>query len=122
MALPLRDEVAIRRFPWVTVALIAANVFIFLLIQPSAFQNPPRNDGSLHQVARADDRTEFTFKWGAVACEIETGKPLADHPKGCDIPRGAILPAHKSVYIGLLSAMFLHGSILHIAGNMLFLW
>src|SRR5205085_6716468 len=29
---------------------------------------------------------------------------------------------HKNVYLAVIYSMFLHGSILHIAGNMLFLW
>ena len=41
MAVPLRDDLVPRRFPWVTLALFAINVVVFLFVQPSAFQNPP---------------------------------------------------------------------------------
>ena len=35
---------------------------------------------------------------------------------------GAELYPHKQVYLALLVSMFLHGGIIHLAGNMLFLW
>ncbi|CAN5609579.1 N/A [soil metagenome] len=123
MALPLRDDLPTRRFPWVTLALIVLNVVVFLFVQPSAFQNPPTQDRySFDEAARQNDADEFSFAYGAVPCELFSGERVADGPSQCrDVPV-APLPAHKSVYLALLTCMFLHGSIPHLAGNMLFLW
>ncbi|MBX3286424.1 MAG: rhomboid family intramembrane serine protease [Acidimicrobiales bacterium] len=121
MALPLRDDLAPRRFPWVTLALFAINVVVFLFVQPSAFQNPPE-DYTAAETTRAVQATEFALRWGAVSCELHAGEPLAERPQQCDDGLGDPLPANKSVYLALLTCMFLHGSTAHLAGNMLFLW
>lgn len=123
MALPLRDDTRTRNVPWVTIALIAINVVVFLFIQPSGFQTGvPDRPGGQGQYWRAQERDEFTYRWGAVACEVTTGKTLATHPKGCRGERTHYPPEGKSISLALLTAMFLHGSIDHLAGNMLFLW
>jgi membrane associated rhomboid family serine protease len=121
MAVPLRDDLVPRRFPWVTLALFAINVVVFLFVQPSAFQNPP-DDFSTADAGRAVEAEEFAMRWGAVACEVLTGERVADRPDGCENDIGGPLPRDKSVYLALLTAMFLHGSTAHLAGNMLFLW
>src|SRR5262245_23819620 len=51
----------------------------------------------------------FTYALSTVPYEIVTG-------------RDVLVPTPVSVYVTLLTSMFMHGSILHIAGNMLFLW
>ncbi len=123
MALPLRDDLPTRRFPWVTVTLIVVNVLVFLFVQPSAFQNPPKADTyAASESARARAAEEYSFRWGAVSCEVLGGQRLADRPSRChDLPP-APLPTDKSIYLALLTCMFLHGSLLHVGGNMLFLW
>lgn len=127
MALPLRDDLPTRRFPWVTLALILINVVVFLFIQPSAFQNPPDPGGVdpsqvSSELGREDEAFEFAYRYGAVSCEVLGGEALADRPDRCeDIPDSS-LPAGKSVYLAVLTCMFLHGSLPHLGGNMLFLW
>ena len=125
MALPLRDDERTRRVPWITIALIALNILVFLFIQPAGYQGGG--------IAKPQDRfwqqqeqEEFAYRWGAVACEITTGKTLAQRPSGCEFERRDErpddAPQGKSIMLALLTAMFLHGNIEHIAGNMLFLW
>lgn len=124
MALPLRDDVHTHRFAWVTVALIAVNVVVLLFIQPSAFQNPPADDVVAgHEAERGREAASFAFRWGAVPCEVLSGSPRAERPEGCptSVP-GVELPSAKPVYLALLTSMFLHGSIPHLGGNVLFLW
>lgn len=121
MALPLRDDLVPRRFPWVTLALFAINVVVFLFIQPSAFQNPPEEYTSA-EFARETEASEFAMRWGAVACELHSGELVADRPSRCADDVGEPLPRDKSIYLALLTCMFLHGSTAHLAGNMLFLW
>jgi membrane associated rhomboid family serine protease len=124
MALPLRDDVPVRRTAWVTIALIAINVIVFLFVQPSAFQNPPdREDAPTYRdFQRSVEATEFSYRWGAVPCEIESGTQVSERPGACDEWVPVNPDEHKSVYLALLTCMFLHGSVLHLAGNMLFLW
>ena len=83
---PIRDHNPSGRRPYVTWALIAANVLIFLSYWP-LFDNP-----------RA--LTLFFYDWGMVPAQV----------------------THQGAYSGIVSSMFLHGGLLHLAGNMLFLW
>jgi len=85
--LPLRDNVPTRHFPIVTVALIVANVLVWVLYQLPDLQ------GSVDELAYHP-------------CEVENSCPTV----GEDWPLTA------------LTSMFMHGSWLHLLGNMLFLW
>ncbi|MEA3055473.1 MAG: hypothetical protein QOD30_905 [Actinomycetota bacterium] len=110
--IPLKDENPTRRTAVVTLALIAINVVVYFGVQP----NPQDLAGS----------TDFTYRNAAIPCEVVTGEPLSDVELATHTcnqqPEG---PAHfpgKSVYLAVLISMFLHGSLLHLGGNMLFLW
>lgn len=83
---PIRDHNPSERRPYVTWALIAANILIFLSYVPLL----------------GDDRALFLmfWDWGLVPAKIT---------EGFGFP-------------GFVTSMFLHASVLHIAGNMLFLW
>jgi membrane associated rhomboid family serine protease len=91
--IPLRDHNPRRRFPVITVTLIAINLLIFLwtLMLPEAARHP------LALIA------------GAIPREIITLR---------DLPPSNLLPLPASV----VTSMFLHGSIAHLLGNMWFLW
>ena len=90
--LPIKDNVPTRTFPYVTVALIAANVAIWLWEFSSGV-----NDEVL--------------RYGYYPCTVE----------GPCVQPASLVP-HLPWYEGVFSSMFLHGGWLHIAGNMLFLW
>jgi membrane associated rhomboid family serine protease len=91
--IPLRDHNPRRRFPVITVALIAVNLVAFLwtLLLPEATRH------TLALIA------------GAVPREIITLR---------DLPPSNLLPLPASV----LTSMFLHGGFAHLLGNMWFLW
>jgi membrane associated rhomboid family serine protease len=127
--IPIRDVNPTTRTSWITLALIAANVVVFLLWQPTLGAN-------------SETRTFFFFYCHAVVpWEITHQTNLAEG--GADArdaieadlgPQfgrgvGAELQAElqqrcpdKDVNLSIPVSMFLHGGWLHIAGNMLFLW
>ena len=96
---PLKDDIPSRTTPFVTCGLIALNVLIFL------YQVSLQGAGSPDGVGAARD---FVFEFGLVPCRL-TG----DCASG-----GGLLPPALTV----LTSMFLHGGILHVGGNMLYLW
>ncbi len=113
--IPLKDNIPTDRFPVVTVALIVANVVVYLL--------SVRHGGSIWGGPAADT----TIKYGAIPWEIshldQHCAPLRDLTGAtsgvrCGLPGGGT-PANL---LTVLTGMFMHGSFLHIAGNMLFLW
>ncbi len=122
MTLPLRDDSPLPRRPWVTWALIILNVFVFLLLQPAAFQGgavdlEDESAISFRELLRIE---EFLLTYGVIPCEVDDLESIADGAD-CDHPYGDDLP-DKNVLFSLLSAMFVHGGVLHLVGNMLFLW
>ena len=127
--IPLRDENPTRRVPVVTVALILLNVGIYFLLQPQGQQLLGQVDTDM-----ADEATRFNFEFAAIPCEVTTGEPLSPEEvpdAGGEAPcirdqgrPGASDPIFpdKQVWLAVLFSMFFHGSLLHLGGNMLFLW
>ena len=91
--LPVKDNVPTRSFPIVTVGLIAANVIVWIW----EFTGTPVDQDVLH--------------YGYYPCTLEGP---------CVAP--AALVHHLPWYESVFTSMFMHGSWLHIGGNMLFLW
>jgi membrane associated rhomboid family serine protease len=112
MVMPLADDNTDRRiFPVVNYALIAANVAVFVLLQGFG-----QNDA-------------FTFAFSTVPREIMTGQDIVTpdrvvkHPvTKQELTLPGLQPTPLSVYLTLLTSMFMHGGIAHLLGNMLFLW
>ena len=110
MLLPLRDYRPSGSFPIVTVAIIALDVLIYLyqaLIlgdQPS----PYRVRVGFH-VERLSLEDLFLFTYGAQPCEV-LGR-CTPFP-----------PASFPIWLTVITAMFLHGGVLHLVGNMWYLW
>ena len=87
--IPFKDDNPTRHFPIVTIALIAANlaVFIYQFLSPS-------------------DMQRIAYAYGAVPYSLVTFK--------------SVQPVHPLITI--LTSMFMHGGLLHLASNMLYLW
>jgi membrane associated rhomboid family serine protease len=96
---PLKDNIPTGRTPVVTIALIAANVVVYLLLQ----------DGRLGLPASALGVGWPVEDFAVRACSLTGATPCPDG--------GAVSPL-ASVF----TSMFMHGSLIHLAGNMLFLW
>jgi len=121
--IPLKDENPTTSRPVVTIALIAACVAIFVFLQPK-----PARD-----IAGMEESLSFNLEVAAIPCEVVQGRPLSigeirqtfgdgDETACQDRPVGPAPFADKGVYLAVLYSMFLHGSWLHLGGNMLFLW
>jgi len=111
---PLKDDIPTRRFPVLTVAIIAINVVMFFGFQGAFF-----NDAEFDQKV---------IDYGAIPYEIT-------HPgEQCDVSsQGSLLcegqmgvsgetESQPSTLLTIITSMFMHGGLLHIGGNMLFLW
>jgi len=66
MVIPLHDDNPTERFPFVTVAIIALNVFVYLLVQP--------HSGVDTRLGTSRD-TAFTLEHAAIPCELNQGDP-----------------------------------------------
>lgn len=106
---PIGDDNSDRRIqPVVNYAFIGINILVFLLLQQLG-----GNDA-------------FTYAFSLVPREITTGIDLT----GVQILRDSLGSTAEiqhyatplPVYFNVLSSMFMHGDIMHIAGNMLFLF
>jgi membrane associated rhomboid family serine protease len=108
MVLPIGDDNTGRlRTPYVTYALIALNVLVFVFLQG------------------VGTNERFTYAFSTVPQEIRTGEDVArEVPVKLGDEQGTIplQPTPGSVYLTLLTSMFMHGSLMHLLGNMLFLW
>jgi membrane associated rhomboid family serine protease len=112
---PLRDDIPTERTPVLTIALIVANVVVFLLSL--------RGGGSLI----SGPTNDFVVDWGVIPyeithfgdqCEFVQQQVLCEGRPGVT---GSVDPQPPTV-VTPLSSMFLHAGLLHIGGNMLFLW
>jgi len=134
MLIPIRDDNPTARRAWVTLAIIAANVLVFVL-----WQQPWKQDV---------EQELFAFCQAEIPWEVTHQENLAQGGRGAAraIDEAGIgLPGrqfqevllgearvqgapdfhgcpHKSWWEAVVVSMFLHGGWLHIGGNMLFLW
>jgi rhomboid family protein len=95
---PIGDDNTQRRtIPLVNYTLIAINVAVYL-----------------YQIANP----EFERGYSVVPAEITQGRDIIGQ-----VQRGLYLAESPSpIYLTMLSSMFMHGGLLHIGGNMLYLW
>jgi membrane associated rhomboid family serine protease len=104
--IPLSDKNPTSRTPYVTLALIAINVIVFLFVQP--------NFGT------GTEADLYFFEEAPIPCQLEqecpAGFPPPDGP--VEIPERDLL----SFLAAAVFSTFLHAGWLHIGGNMLFIW
>ena len=114
--LPLRDNIPTSRTPYVTITLIAINVAVYFLWQRGGltFGDP----SSTHYLVNLSDYGAFPFEFthpGDHCAIVDTAGAVQCGPAGQ-------LPAQPATWITAFTAMFMHGGLLHLGGNMLFLW
>ena len=112
MIIPIGDDNSDRTtVPYVNYVLIILNIIVFIVFQ------------------QLGQDTNFTYAFSTVPQEIVTGKDVITQDevvRDSQTGQRVLLPGLRetpfSVYITLLVSMFMHGSIAHILGNMVFLW
>ncbi len=92
MFIPLKDDNPTSRFPFVTVFFIALNLLVFL-----------------YQVFSPQGLGYYVYKMGAIPYEITHFTTVTFFPR--------ISPP-----LTLITSIFIHSSVLHLLGNMLYLW
>ncbi len=106
---PLKDNIPTERTAYVTIAFIAINVLVYFLLQKGGILGGPSDSG--------------VVDYGAIPYEItHPGEGCAVTSDGSAIGCGPDAPEQPATILTLFSSMFMHGSLLHLAGNMLFLW
>jgi membrane associated rhomboid family serine protease len=111
--IPLKDDIPTRRFPVLTVAIIAICCAVYFLFEQGLW--------GLGQTG--NDRV---LEYGAIPYEVT-------HPGDeCDLSGSGVCEGQPGVsgqapdqapwLITVFTSMFMHGSLLHLGGNMLFLW
>ena len=98
MLIPIRDLNPYKRFPVITIALIVINAVVFL--------------GVSHGLAIPQDAA---YQYGAIPCDVLNRCAQLSNQLDSAF-------AGRSPMLSILTSMFMHANLLHIAFNMLFLW
>ena len=105
MLFPLGDDNRSRVItPYVTYFLIGTNILVFL-----------------YQLMNES----FTYGYSVVPYEVSHGVDLiseAGYNQSGQMVKAPQSPGPVPIYFTFISAMFMHGGFMHIAGNMLYLW
>ena len=109
---PIGDDNSDRTItPYVNYMIIALNVIVFVFLQGLSGDNA------------------FTYSYSTVPGEILSGHDIVTDPQvfadpntGQQFAVPGLGPTLIPVYFTLITSMFMHGGIAHIAGNMLYLW
>jgi membrane associated rhomboid family serine protease len=110
--IPLKDDIPTRRTPIVTIVFIAINVIVYFLFERGLWD-------------LGDLGNERVVEFGAIPLEFtESGTECASAAGGTQIQCGTedFASGNAPVWLTSLTSMFMHGSLLHLGGNMLFLW
>ncbi len=91
--LPIKDDIPTERTPVITIALIVINCLVY----------------AYEFLLGPEGFTLFTIKWGLIPIEATTGLELTPNMS-------------TSSAANLFTSMFMHGGIVHLGGNMLYLW
>jgi membrane associated rhomboid family serine protease len=119
---PLKDNIPNERFPFITVALIAINVIAYLLSirHGGSFFGGPSNSTAVHYGAVPYELTHPGKHCDLVSVTTLEGSATTVACQGQQGVTGTP-PSQPGTWETPFTAMFLHGSFLHIFGNMIFL-
>ena len=127
---PIKDMNPSHHFAYATIALIVVSVVVFVGVQDRTGDRVGVLNPDGQEVAiRAEDR--FSLQYAAIPCELTERKALdfvdvqellRGQSDTCDSVDGPQLFPDKSVWLAVITSMFLHGSWFHLGSNMWFLW
>jgi membrane associated rhomboid family serine protease len=111
---PLKDDIPTRRFPVLTVAIIAICCAVYFLFE----------QGLWGLGATGNERV---LEFGAIPYEITNPGEDCGGVAGQVVCEGqpgvsGAAPDQAAWWVTIFTSMFMHGSLLHLGGNMLFLW
>jgi membrane associated rhomboid family serine protease len=89
---PLWDEMPTKKIPLITIFLILTNSLVYY-----------------YQVYGVTDSMQFILSYGLIPYEISHATDIIPY-------------SSTPVYLNIISSMFMHGSFVHLFGNMLYLW
>jgi membrane associated rhomboid family serine protease len=114
---PIRDNIPTDRFPVVTVLLIALNCIAYLFLQQKSGIDFSGNSLDQGQLVHYGFIPYEITHWGK-HCDL-AGQAIA-----CEGARGVTGTASHQLPTALtpFTGMFTHAGLLHLGGNMLFLW
>jgi membrane associated rhomboid family serine protease len=138
--LPLKDNIPTRMFPIVTVVIILINTAVYFGFEKGGW-SAPSNDNAVVEYsfipyelshtgklcgenARIGTERQVVGAGGGVLCE-GTSETFVNSSTGERVREPVVSVVDReqpSVWVTIFTAMFMHGSLLHWAGNMLFLW
>jgi membrane associated rhomboid family serine protease len=135
--IPLKDNIQTRRFPILTVALIVINVIVYLGLQHGGITHGPSDSGVIkyglipyeltHPGKECEDVSKelvgerSTNQQVSVACQGK--RYIQEDPSSGRVSEFTPQPpSQPNTWLTMLTSIFMHGGLLHIAGNMLFLW
>ena len=124
--IPIKDNIPTDRFGFVTLGLIITNVVVYILAirhGSGSFISGPDAYETFHLSA-----IPYAILHPGVHCAevVNTNFPIPAPRAVCNtqllnlnhIPAENLLPSWETIFTG----MFMHASIIHIGGNMIFLW
>ena len=128
--IPIKDENPTQRFAWVTLVLIVVNVGVYFLVQQA---QPEFTDIEVEgETVEIQGDLAFNLEYAAVPCELTQQEPLTleeaedtfsnGEQEACTDDEGTELYPDKNIWLSVVFSMFLHGGLLHLGGNMIFLW
>jgi membrane associated rhomboid family serine protease len=96
--IPLKDDNPTQTFPFVTIGIITLNCLVYL-----------------YQLSLSSEGLQsLLYRYGAIPA-------LLIHPFSADLKIAKIAPALPPI-LTVFSSMFMHGGMIHLLGNMLYLW
>jgi len=112
--IPLKDDIPTRRFPVLTVAIIVICCVVYFIFEQGLWD-------------LGDTGNERVVEYGAIPYEVtHPGDECGEAGGGvaCEGQPGVSgsAPDQAPWWITVVTSMFMHGSLLHLGGNMLFLW
>jgi membrane associated rhomboid family serine protease len=139
--LPLKDNIPTRVFPIVTVVIILLNCAVYwgferagvftgptdqqFVVHYSAIPYEITHPGKLcGERARVGPTGQVVDAGGGALCEGKA-ETFQDTSTGAPVRERVVRVVDRNqppALLTIITAMFMHGSLLHIAGNMLFLW